>query len=112
MKMLKFNLLLLSGILFVLNVAVAASLPKHYPENFTYTGMVDDIHLNDQLIIVGDKGFRVSNSLVINRLDSNKAGSLSSLRRGMNIGIVRSKNESLFEIWELPNNYDHNPVDQ
>lgn len=112
MKMLKLNILLIVGILLQLNIAVAASLPKHYPASFFHTGAIDDLHLNEQLIIIGDLSFRASSSLVVNRLNSNKAATISSLRKGMNVGVVGANDESLFEIWELPNDYDHNPVDQ
>jgi hypothetical protein len=113
MKMAKINRVLIVGLLLQFNIGFAASLPSHYPASFFYTGTIDDIHLNEQLIIIGDQGFRVSSSLVVNRLKSSKADTIGSLRKGMNVGVVSATNgKSLFEIWELPDNYDHNPIDQ
>lgn len=112
MSMIKLNILVIIVIFINLTVSVAAALPDHYPSEFFYTGSIDDIKLDEQLIIVGDKGFRVGATLVVNKLNSDKAGTVSSLRRGMNVGVVSKNGESLFELWELPSNYNHHPVDQ
>ncbi|MBK8161883.1 MAG: hypothetical protein IPK65_01645 [Gammaproteobacteria bacterium] len=101
-------LILLAGALFLCFPAFAASLPDYYPERFDRWGVIDQINLDKQIIVVNDVNVRVTRDLRIYTVNTRFA-TLQSLKPGMKIGFgttgSRSLSGAVSEVWILPADY-------
>ncbi len=85
--------------------AAAQALPKYYPEEgFQRTGHIDAVHLKENRIVVDDISYYLSDSIVVRSLSSPKA-TIQRLRKGAHVAFTAAPNQTIKEIWLLPDNY-------
>ncbi|MGB5471792.1 MAG: hypothetical protein WBM64_15415 [Woeseiaceae bacterium] len=89
-----------------MSTAIAADLPKYYPENgFQKTGRVDAVYADENRIIIGDISYQMSTSVVVRSMSS-YSDSLARVRPGAHVGFRLGKSGRLIEeFWLLPSNY-------
>ena len=106
-KVLIFNSLLLMSI-----VGYAGELPSYYPKSFVKTGVIDELSISNQRIIIDDELFQVDSSLLVHSLNNQSVSTASSLALGMNVGTTIINNGKVFELWILPSSYDEDANDE
>jgi hypothetical protein len=102
------KLILLAGAVALSLPAIAAGLPDYYPERFDRWGVIDQLDLDNQIIVVNDVNIRVTRGLRIYTVNTRFA-SLQSLKPGMKVGFgttgSRAINGAVSEVWVLPADY-------
>lgn len=87
------------------SLAIAA-FPAYYPkEGFQSVGIVDDVQLKRQVIVVNDIAYSLADSVIVHSPNSYSVPA-SALRIGSRVGYKMAKGGGLVtEIWLLPKNY-------
>ena len=101
----KITYLLIVAIAMVSSLAYA-EFPKYYPENgFQRTGILDDVQLDRQILVINDIPYSLANNLIVHSQSSYSVPA-TRLRSGTQIGYKMAAGGSLItEIWLLPNDY-------
>ena len=81
------------------NLAIASGLPGHFPQEYEWSGRIDDIY--GQSIIIEDTTFSLSSNVSIHLLDSYNA-TLRNLKVGMTVGCKLTQEGELISLWEFP----------
>ncbi|MGE0372409.1 MAG: hypothetical protein AB7Q01_11040 [Gammaproteobacteria bacterium] len=102
------KLILLAGALALCFPAFAASLPDYYPERFDRWGVIDQVNLDRQIIVINDVNVRVTRDLRVYTVNTRFAA-LQSLKPGMKVGFgttgSRALSGAVSEVWILPSDY-------
>lgn len=101
----KFIHMLLAAV-FIASAAVAADFPSYYPkEGFQRVGVLSDVQLDRQVIIIRDIEYSLADNVVVHSMNAYSVPA-KRLRAGTNIGYkTASDGRLIMEIWLLPNNY-------
>lgn len=83
-----------------------AAFPAYYPkEGFQRVGILDDVQLNRQMIVVNDIPYSLADSVIVHSPKSFSVPS-SQLRIGAQVGYKMAAGGRLItEIWLLPSDY-------
>lgn len=97
---------MLAAIVVLTSAAVAADFPSYYPKSgFQRVGVLDDVQLDRQVIIIRDIPYSLSSNVVVHSMNAYSVPA-TRLRAGTNIGYKTASNGRLImEIWLLPNDY-------
>ena len=87
------------------SVALAENLPKYYPENFQFEGVIDEINEKSRSLLVEDYVLRCESDVMVHTL-KRPGEHFGVLRTGQKIG-VRFQNPAapkriVTDIWVLP----------
>jgi len=84
----------------------AAQFPAYYPkEGFQRVGIVDDIQLDRQVIVINDVPYNLANNFIVHS-ETSYSVPVSQLRLGGQVGYkTAGRGRLISEIWLLPNNY-------
>jgi hypothetical protein len=104
--MIKRITIVLLAALFLGQPSLAQELPSYYPaDGFQRVGMLDDVQLQRQVIVVNDIPYTLANNTVVHSTSSYSVP-MSELIAGQQIGYKMSSSGRLItEIWLLPRNY-------
>ena len=102
-KLINFSLVI-SALLYTI-IATAASLPRNYPDSFMWAGKIEEISASSQKIIIEDREFVLSPTIVVTRLKSGSSAALSDLPVGLVVGCNHDGNGVITGIWELPEDF-------
>ncbi len=84
----------------------ADKLPDYYPDSFDRWGIVDLLDVNSKHIVINDTRMQLSPQTKVHSLNT-RFSTVSTLRRGMKVGMDLAGNKVINEIWILPRNYGH-----
>jgi hypothetical protein len=88
----------------VTGLALAQSLPSHYPDRFERTGTINDAY--EQTIVVNDVAFELSPEVVVHSYQYESNAPVATLVPGTKIGYRIDEDRLVSEIWLLPAYYD------
>ena len=99
--------LIIVALSIVAGVASAASLPEYYSKaGFLRSGIIDEINLERQAIVINDQQLLLSSNVVIHS-PSSYSVPVTRLRKGSKVGYKLSQNGRLImELWILPKHYN------
>lgn len=88
--------------------AISANLPEYYPAVFDRWGMIDQIDLDHQIIVVNDINIHVARDLQVHTVNTRFA-TAQTLKPGIKIGFgttgSRATTGTVAEVWILPADY-------
>ena len=104
--MIKRIAIVLLAALFLSQPGLAQQLPSYYPaDGFQRVGILDDVQLQRQVVVVNDIPYTLANSAVVHS-PSSYSVPMSELSVGLQIGYKMSSSGRLItEIWLLPSDY-------
>lgn len=106
------KLMLLAGALALGLPAFAAGLPDYYPQRFDRWGIIDQIDLDRQTIVINDVNVKVARDLRVYTVNTRFAAR-QSLKPGMKVGFgttgSRALTGAVSELWILPADYTPPP---
>lgn len=104
--MMKKTIYMIAVVTMMASSIAMAAFPSYYPkEGFQRAGILDDVRLKQQIIVVNDIPYSLANSLIVHSPRSYSVPS-SELRIGSKIGYKMAAGGRLItEIWLLPSDY-------
>jgi hypothetical protein len=79
-----------------------AEVPSHYPSEFQWSGVVEEI--TDTSITINDRVFPISSEVTFNRLKTYNS-TIKDIKIGVILGCRVSNTNTLISVWELPDFY-------
>lgn len=97
---------LIAAMALLISVVANAAFPAYYPkEGFQRVGILDDVQLQRQMIVVNDVPYSLADSVIVHSPTSYSVPA-SQLQRGTKIGYkMASGGRLIMEIWLLPRDY-------